>query len=158
MLQLQIEDNIWKPIIEITQGAVLERTAKDKWYKATIAETRMIRSRFGCYTWMTEDKIRYCGSFAKDYKYGSKPNFAARISRYLGTHKGTINVRIHQEINLALQHSPVILAHFVFDKLILDNIEISFEDYSEDSNLIRMVEELLICTYRRENQCDWNRS
>ena len=158
MLQLQIIKNQWQPVIEIPAGVILEKTAHDMWYKRTDKEALKVNSRFGCYAWITEDKVRYCGSFSKDYKRSNKPNFATRISKYMGSHTGVTNVRIHQEINQSLQQSSVTLAHFVFDKLIIGDGVVSFTDFSNDTNLIRVVEELLICTYRYHNQCDWNRT
>jgi hypothetical protein len=165
-LNLSIESVQWKPVISIPQGTILEKGAKNEWYPRITKAAGQVTSRYGCYAWGTDSEIFYCGSFAGDYNSRRKlfSNLQGRVHNYLQNHRvkptGQVNTNlmVFQNLNRILQTSAMTLFHFNFEQLWINGQCIDFETYSNDPDLVHTVEELLICTYRQQNQCGWNRT
>lgn len=160
---LNIEGASWETVITIPRKTVLEKTMKSIWYKAITREAGRVSARFGCYAWHTTDEILYCGEFAKDYQ--SKPhNFQARIHNYLTNHtikkngsKNT-NLMVFEKINETLVDNDITLAVFQFDTLKFGEDVFTYQAYTENSDLVHLVEAFLITHYRQQKQCSWNRT
>jgi hypothetical protein len=65
---------------------------------------------------------------------------------------------VFEKINDILQLNDVYLSLLTFDWLQLGDDWVDFATFSTDPDLVHAVEELLICTYRRQGQCQWNRT
>ncbi len=63
------------------------------------------------------------------------------------------NLVVFETINNSLQFSEVILFHLVFKSIQVGAEEVDFVTFSNDSYLVRAIEQLLILIYRKQNQC-----
>ncbi len=65
---------------------------------------------------------------------------------------------VFEHVNALLQQEDVLLRTLTFESLQLGDKRYSFADYTTETRLVRAVEELLICSYREMEQCEWNRT
>lgn len=163
-ISLTLSNHIWRPVFTIPKGTILQKGRHGLYHEITgAAET--ISERFGCYSWGSASTIYYCGSFAKNYSRGGfKTNLQGRVHNYLQNHRrkatGRINTNlmVFEKINDALQLNDVHLSLLTFDWLHIGDDRVDFATFSTDPDLVHAVEELLICAYRRQDQCQWNRT
>tara|TARA_R110002096_G_scaffold128048_4_gene276193 strand:- start:333 stop:809 length:477 start_codon:yes stop_codon:yes gene_type:complete len=156
-LSIEIEKPEWVDVFRYPKGHVLEKGRRGLYYDA-IRAAGEVAWRYGCYAWTTpKGKIRYCGSTSRDYtNVEFKTNLHGRLHNYLQNHGGATNKRVFDNIRDALASDDVFLVHFSFRKLRLNDEVLLFEEFSNDRLLVKAVEELLIASYRRAGQCDWN--
>lgn len=154
----------WQIVYTIPQGTVLEKGRHGLYHNITRAAAS-VGERFGCYSWRSDSIIFYCGSFAQDYRRGNfKTNLQGRIHNYLQNHgrkdakRKNTNLRVFENINAALRQGNVLLCLFTFDSLQIGDNRVNFAAFSTDPDLVHVVEQVLICTYRRQGQCEWNRT
>jgi hypothetical protein len=165
-LSLVVQQPSWRTIYTVPHSTVIAKGRTNATYKAITAAAGAIKERYGCYSWCDNaNNVYYCGSFADDYS-GDRfdSNFQGRVHNYLQNHKisGTghknTNLMVFENINGALQKNAVALCLLTFASLQVDGTVVSFSSFTTDSNLVQAVEQLLICTYRRHGQCQWNRT
>ncbi len=156
----------WRIIFSIPKGSVLSKGRKSELYRTITGATTNISERFGCYSWGDETNIYYCGSFAQDYASGNfVSNLQGRVHNYLQNHRldtltgrKNTNLMVFENINTLLKEGNVIFSLFTFKSLQIGNENVDFVTYATDSNLVQATEQLLICSYRRFGQCQWNRT
>jgi hypothetical protein len=160
---LRITNSSWQSIYEIPQSTILLK-GRHGLYHAMVEAAAQVLQRFGCYAWGTADCLFYVGSFSKDYKGGRhKSNLHGRIHNYLQNHRlkengrMNTNLMVFGNINAALQAGAVSLYLFRFDFLEIGQEKVDYVEYANDPDLVRAVEQLLICSYKRNQQCVWNR-
>lgn len=161
---LVIHQSQWRTIFTIPQGTTLQKGRHGVNRDITKAAAS-ISEKFGCYSWGSDSVIFYCGSFAQDYARGNfKTNLQGRVHQYLQNHgrKGAkrrnTNLMVFDNINDILKQSNVLLRLFTFESLHIGDDHIDFVTFSMNPDLVHAVEQLLICTYRRQEQCKWNRT
>jgi hypothetical protein len=161
---LALQQPTWRTIITIPRGTVIPKGRTNNNYKAITVAAGNIQERFGCYAWSDNANIFYIGSFADDYSGGRfDSNFQGRVHNYLQNHKisdtgfKNTNLRVFENINAALQITPISLCLLTFVGLQIDNATLSFSSFTADSDLVKSVEQLLKTIYRRHGQCQWNR-
>jgi len=155
----------WKIVCTIPKGTVLQK-GRHGVYREIIDATKLVKQRFGCYAWQSDTTVYYWGSFAKDYIHGNfRTNLQGRIHNYLQNHRinsktdrKNTNLMVFENLNSTLKSKDVSLGILVFDRLNIGNDEIDFPIFTQDADLVHAVEELLICGYRRQKQCEWNRT
>lgn len=164
-LSLAIQRPDWRTIYTIPQGTVIPKGRKNPSYKSISSVTGEIQERYGCYAWGDNSDIYYCGSFTDDYTGERfKSNFQGRIHNYLQNHRientgrKNTNLRVFENINSALPNNSVSLYLFTFFELHIGDTILDFASFTNDSALVQAVEQLLICIYRRNGQCQWNRT
>jgi hypothetical protein len=163
-LSLKINDWSWKDVYKIPMNTPLIK-GRHGLYHEIVKAAGEFQNRFGCYAWGTSsDRLLYVGSFSQDYQRGNyKSNLHGRIHNYLQNHrlKGNgrknTNLMVFENIGQALLSYNVTLYIFAFDFLIIGQDVVDYAHYSEDGELVRAVEQLLITFFRRHNQCAWNR-
>jgi hypothetical protein len=162
-LSLAINEPFWQTVYEIHQSNFLLKGRHGS-YHAIVEAAGNIKSRFGCYGWGTSENLFYIGSFSKDYTHGDhKSNFHGRIHNYLQNHRlkesgqKNTNLLVFENINHALLANNVILYILCFDSIQIGQEQIDYSCYAQSPELVRAVEQLLICSYKRNNQCSWNR-
>lgn len=163
-ISLTLSNHTWRPVFTIPKGAILEKGRHGLYHEITGA-AGAISERFGCYSWGSPSTIYYCGSFAKDYSRGDfKTNLQGRVHNYLQNHRrkdtGRINTNlmVFEKINDALQLNDVHLSLLTFEWLQIGDDQVDFATFSTNPDLVHAVEQLLICSYRRQGQCQWNRT
>ncbi len=162
---ITIQKPSWRILYEIPQHTVLVKGRKNNVYKAITSVAGAIQERYGCYAWGNKSNIYYCGSFAKDYR-GNKfsSNLQGRIHNYLQNHKvkdtgnKNTNLMVFENINSSLPACSIVLYLFEFAKIQIGHEIIDFITFTSDSSLVQAVEQLLICTFHRNGQCQWNRT
>lgn len=65
---------------------------------------------------------------------------------------------VFEKLNEELKHDDVFLSHLTFELLHIGSQEVKHSAFSEDAGLVRAVEQLLICSFKRQEQYDWNRA
>lgn len=145
-------------IFSLTQGSTLSKGGKKKspdiW---TACET--VSDRYCCYYWKDKDRIRYVGSISADYTSPQhKTNLIGRISNYLQNHSGTTNKMVFEKVNQLLVCSEIHLGIFQFKKIMIDHVSYPYAVCVQNSAIIQMAEEILICKYRLIGEADWNRT
>jgi hypothetical protein len=161
---LALQQLNWRTIYTIPQGTVIPKGRTNSTYKTITIAAGNIQERFGCYAWSDTVNIRYCESFADDYSGGRfDSNFQGRVHNYLQNHRisdaghKNTNLMVFEKINASLQNNSVALYLLTFASLQIDNAIVSFSSFTNDSDLVQSVEQLLICIYRWYGQCQWNR-
>ncbi len=162
---LSITNPSWQLVFAIPQGSRLQK-GRHGLYQEIVAAAKAVPDRFGCYSWGTESHIYYCGSFAKNYKGKNyKTNLHGRIHNYLQNHRirastgnKNTNLTVFENVNQVLKHESVLIQLFFFESLEVNGEQVSLEDYKQDASLVLAVEALLICSYRKMGQCEWNRT
>ncbi len=167
-ISLAIQQPQWRTVYTIPKGTALKKGRRHKLYKDITKAAGAVTERFGCYSWGSDTIIFYCGSFAKDYSRGGfKTNLHGRVHNYLQSHglakfkrtgRKNTNLMVFDNINKALCQNDILLRLFTFEELEIGNDKVDFVTFSTDPNLVHTVEQLLICTYRRQDQCKWNRT
>ncbi len=150
-MNLSLEVPIWKwdLVAEISQsGFDTISTIKKK--------AGEIPYQGGCYSWQNSRQVLYCGSFSNYNDDRFKSNLQGRIHNYLHNHSVVTNKRIFDNIKEELKRDSISLHIFRFETLQLNNETITFAAFSQDHDLVLLVEQLLICAYRRQEQCKWN--
>jgi hypothetical protein len=162
-VSLSIHNAAWQVVFTIPKGHFLEKGRHGQ-YHELVTKAANVTNRFGCYSWQSAGVVYYCGSFSRDLKPGRfSSNLQARVHGYLQTHRrklsGTINTNlmVFDHINEVLEYADVDLALFAFDVLEISGDIKDFATYTNDHDLVLTVEQLLICHYRRREQCAWNR-
>ncbi|GEM_PF-1270419 len=163
-LAIEIQEPAWNTIFVIPRGTVLIKGRHGIYHEITQAAGNY-PYRFGCYAWANNSTLFYCGSFAADYMRGRfKSNLQARVHNYLQNHptketgnKNT-NLMVFEHINQALINEDVLLKTFNFEKIKFGQENVAFTSYSQDPNLVRVVEDFLIAWFRKLGQCQWNRT
>lgn len=162
---LDIQQPNWRTVYTFPQGAIVPKGRTNALYKGITTAAGKIKERYGCYAWGDNSVIFYCGSFADDYSGDRfQSNFQGRIHNYLQNHgvkatgRKNTNLFVFEHINSALTKIPLSLYLFEFNSMHIDDATVNFFSYTADSNLVRAVEQLLICIYRRRGQCLWNRT
>ena len=160
---LALKDSEWKKVFIIPRGTILPKGRHGLYHKI-MASAATVPDRFGCYAWGNHSEIYYCGSFSQDYtRKEFRTNLHGRIHNYLQNHRQKPNGRkntnlvVFENINNSLLASDVILFHLVFKSVQVGAEEVDFNTFSNDSYLVRAIEQLLISSYRKQNQCSWNR-
>jgi hypothetical protein len=163
-LSLIIQNPQWTPVFVIPQGTVLPKGRHGLYPEITRAAAA-VNNRFGCYSWGSQSEVYYCGSFAQDYARRSfKSNLHARVHNYLQNHRiketgqKNTNLMVFEKINEALMNEDIILSVFSFEEVKFSNCAYSFSQYCQDHDLVHTVEQLLITFYRKQGQCQWNRT
>ena len=154
----------WQTVYTIPQGIGLQKGRHGLYHN--IAEAAgSVGEKFGCYSWRSDSTIFYCGSFAQDYRCGKfRTNLEGRIHQYLQNHgrkdakRKNTNLIVFENINAALREDNVLLCLFMFQSLQIGDDKVNFAAFSTDPDLVHVVEQLLICSYRRQGQCQWNRA
>jgi hypothetical protein len=156
-LSLEVKKPEWVDVFKYPRGHLIEKGRRGLYHEAIKAAGK-VEWRYGCYAWATpKSQIRYCGSASRDYSNVEFiTNLHGRLHNYLQNHGGATNKRIFERIRAALISEDVFLVHFSFEELVLGGEVLSFEEFSNDRTLAKAVEELLIASYRRIGQCDWN--
>lgn len=161
---IEIQQPVWQPVVTISQGSELVKGRRNVWYRTITAAAAQASVSCGCYCWRSVDTVFYVGSFRPYARKGFKTSLHARVHNYLQNHRvkntGQVNTNlmVFDNLNLALQQSDVLLAHFTFDTVRVGDEVIEFDAFSADATVVHAVEELLICTYRYAGQCAWNRT
>ncbi len=162
---LTLNNPLWRTVYIIPKGTTMLK-GRHGLYHELLDATKSFKERFGCYSWQSVGTIYYCGSYAKDYKRGHfKTNLQGRIHNYFQNHRidsktgrKNTNLMVFENLNKMLRNSDVSLCVLVFGSLRIGADEIDFDTFVQDPGLVHAVEELLICSYRRQKQCDWNRT
>lgn len=165
-LAISLHNPHWEPVYTLPSGTMLPKGRKNEWYKDIREATRKVNQRFGCYVWGNTTTVWYCGSFAQDYaRKEFQTNLEGRVHNYLQNHRvdagtGRINTNkmVFDKLNERLLQEEALLQVLVFDSLVLGTTVVSFATFSNDSDLVHTVEQLVICTYRRQGECQWNRT
>ena len=162
-ISIKIDNPSWEVVYKIPKNTPLAK-GRHGLYHEIVSAAGKIQERFGCYSWSGTETIFYVGSFSKDHARGNyKSNLHGRIHNYLQNHRlaengrKNTNLMVFEKINSALQSGDVNLSIFRFSELQIGVEKVHYEHYSEDAELVRAVEQLLICSYKRKNQCAWNR-
>jgi hypothetical protein len=162
-VSLSIHNARWQVVFTIRKGQFLEKGRHGQ-YHELVSKAANVKNRFGCYSWQSAGVVHYCGSFSRDRKAGKfSSNLQARVHGYLQAHgrklSGTINTNlmVFNHINHVLEYADVDLALFAFDVVEICGDLKDFATYTNCHDLVLAVEQLLICDYRRREQCDWNR-
>ena len=117
---------------------------------------RKIQDRFLCYYWKTGDEVLYVGSVTKDYK-NKNNNLIGRIGNYLQNHNGTTNLRVFGLANTTLKKSDLEFGIFAFSSLKINGEAFEHSKCAENSDLMYMIENVLIGYFKSRKQCVWNR-
>ena len=162
-VSLVIYNSYWESVYEIAASTPLLK-GRHGLYHEIVKAAGQIQSRFGCYAWGTLDNLCYIGSFSRDYQRGDhKSNLQARIHNYLQNHRTkengrkNTNLMVFENINQLLLTGDVSIFIHKFDYLEIGHERVEYAKYCQDADLVRGVEQLLICSYRRNRQCAWNR-
>jgi len=163
-INLSIENPEWTVVYSIPAGTVLEKGRRGL-YHEMVGSAGLVSDRFGCYSWAASDgRVYYCGSFSKDYARGNfKSNLHGRLHNYLQNHREkdsgfkNTNLMVFEHVNSLLGSDRVSFQHLKFDSIAIGGESVSYSEYCEDSSLVKAVEQLLISSYRRIGQCEWNR-
>lgn len=161
---IEIEQPKWQPVITIPQGTELSKGRRNDWYRNITDAASLVYAQNGCYCWYSDEIVLYVGSFRPYSRNEFKSSLHGRIHNYLQNHRvnntGRINTNlmVFNNINHQLKESDILLAHFTFDTMQIGQDSIDFNTFSVDGAFVHVVEELLICTYRRIGQCVWNRT
>lgn len=113
-----------------------------------------------CYYWKCGDKVFYVGS-ASPYK-NHKSSLLGRVLNYLQNHTTNkrggeqVNQRVFKGVNLLIKKNPVEFGIFEFDFLTLRDRTLLFQECSENSDVIGMLEHTLICHFKLLGQAVWN--
>jgi hypothetical protein len=163
-LSLIIHNPAWISVFAIPQGAVLSKGRHGLYHEITRAAAA-VSNRYGCYSWGSQSEIYYCGSFAQDYvRGGFKSNLHARVHNYLQNHRikatgqKNTNLMVFEKINESLVKENIILSIFSFEEINFADGSYSFSQFCQDPDLVHTVEQLLISWYRKQGQCQWNRT
>jgi hypothetical protein len=163
-LSIQIINSKWKRIFTIKAGTTPDQLQGEV-YPDIRKSAGNIKNHFLCYSWGTEDEIKYCGSVARDYTHGSqKSNLEGRIRNYFRNHRQesngrkNANLNVYQNIIETLKVTDIYLSIFEFTEIRLGEKRFSYSEYSEDPELVQAVEQLLICSYKHIGQSPWNRT
>lgn len=157
-MKIELLKPTWKQVFQVPMGAKIIK-GRHGIYKNLRAACGLVSNRFGCYAWQSPGHVHYCGSFSADYtnpEYVS--NLEGRFCNYWENHDVSTNKHIFDSISTKIKTSSIELAIFKFCTVELDNTSVSFADFCLDSDLVKAVEALLICHYRRRKQCKWNRT
>jgi len=162
-LEIEFLNPRWKHIYKVEKGAELVKGKSGQSGKILEA-ARGVTEQFGCYSWTANRAVMYCGSFSEYSAKHFQTNFEGRIYQYLVNHKRdstgspmNTNAEVFDHINHALLESEIVLQVFLFERCRLGSESVDFSAYTTDPFLIRAVEKLLICLYRRRGQCKWNK-
>ena len=154
----------WRRVFTIPQGTVLQK-GRHGLYHDIVKAAAAVSERFGCYSWGNERTVFYCGSFAQDYSRGNfNSNLHGRIHNYLQNHRvretgqKNTNLMVFESINESLKRNDVLLRLLMFESLHVGDDRVDFATFSTDPDLVHAVEQLLICTHRRQGECEWNRT
>lgn len=154
----------WQEVFGIVNGTVIIKGRHGVYWELREA-CKKVTYQFGCYSWQVSDQVQYCGSFSKDNsKEEFTTNLEGRVHSYWQTHRvkktGMTNTNKHvfDHIQNSVKSSDVSLQILKFDELQLDSQSIDFNSYSTNPDLIKAVEQLVICYYRSQGQCTWNRA
>lgn len=157
---IEIVNPRWNKVFTVPFGAALPKGKRDM-SKSILHAAKSITDSFGCYSWASNDEVYYCGSFSEYANFTS--NFEGRIYQYLTNHRraedgspSNTNARIFDLLNEALRISDVTLQLLRFDHLKCSDAVYEFDTFAADSDLTKAVERLLIATYTRMGQCEWN--
>lgn len=160
---LKVFNPHWEIVYSIPKGVSLQK-GRHGLYHEIIEAAGKVPASFGCYSWGNADEIFYIGSFSRDYKRGSyKSNLHGRVHNYLQNHRTketgqkNTNLMVFEKINGTLTTQDVALNLFRFDLLELGSKKIGYATYTNDADVVRALEQLLICSYKKVNQCNWNR-
>jgi len=163
-ISIQIKNALWKQVSAIPKGTTPDQL-QDRVYKEIRREAGMIDAHLVCYCWKTEEEVKYCGSVARDYQHGGyKSAFEGRVHNYFKNHRQQENGRTNSNLNVfenicqTLKESDVILSVLVFDMIQLGSKTYTYNEFSENPEMIQAVEQLLICYYKDLGQSAWNRT
>ncbi|MBE7435440.1 MAG: hypothetical protein HS100_16110 [Anaerolineales bacterium] len=162
-ISLKVFNPHWEVVYNIPKGTSLQK-GRHGLYHDLVNAAGNVTVRFGCYSWGHADEIFYIGSFSKDYKHGNhKSNLAGRVHNYLQNHRTketgqkNTNLMVFERINEGLAIRDITLKLFQFDFLELGLQRVEYASYIIDTDLVRALEQLLICSYKNIDQCRWNR-
>lgn len=163
-LALKLSNARWISVYTIPGKTVL-RKGRHGLYHEMVDAAASVPTRFGCYAWIKEpDVVCYCGSFSKDYaNVEFRSNLHGRLHNYLQNHGNTKSERkntnrmVFDNVNDTLKDGEVRFEYLCFDSIEIGKESLSFDEYCTDPSLVKAVEQLLIASYRRIGQCEWNR-
>lgn len=162
-ISLKVIEPSWESIYRISKSVQLVK-GRHGLYHEIVAAAGQIHEQFGCYAWGNPDVVFYIGSFSQDYKHGNyTSNLHGRVHNYLQNHRmkksgqKNTNLMVFESINQALISGDISFYLYRFTSIEIGIETISFSQYSSDSDLVRALEQLLICSYKRIGQCSWNR-
>jgi len=164
MYSIVIQGLRWETVVEIPQGTVLEKGRKNQWYQQITTSAANLVVPWGCCAWASKDVIYYIGSFRPYARKSYKSSLQGRVSNYLQNHRTknggyeNTNLHIFNNINTVLQNQPMMPTHLTFDTMKIGARVIDFAMFSGESVFVHAVEQLLICTYRLDSECIWNRT
>lgn len=164
-IELNVDNPHWDLVYSIPSGTVLEKGRRGL-YHEMVDSASLVTVQFGCYSWANDSEVvLYCGSFSKDYTRGNfKSNLHGRLHNYLQNHREkesgskNTNLMVFENVNSLLVSRGVKFQHLVFDTIEIGGESVTFDEYCNDASLVKAVEQLLISSYRRVGQCEWNRS
>ena len=162
-VQYSIDEFDWIDIYTFSKGTIIQKGRRGI-YKNIMPIVGKLQIRFGCYCWRNSEAVFYIGSFSKDYSNKEfTTNLMGRIHNYLQNHRinkngrKNTNLMVFDKLNKQLTQSDMFLSYLKFNEISVNDDTISYNKYSNDSLLVKTVEQVLIDTYKRINQCDWNR-
>lgn len=150
---LRIINPSWQPVYTIPQGTTLLK-GRHGLYHAMVEAAAQVQQRFGCYAWGVTDFIYYVGSFSKDYTSGRhKSNLHGRLHNYLQNHRlkkngrKNTNLMVFENLNTELKARAISLYLLNFDFVEIGQEKAPYVYFTNNPDLVRSVEQLLICAY-----------
>ncbi len=163
-LSIHIENPEWNQVYVIPKGTT-EEQLQGEVYKEIRKTAGAVNNHLACYSWGTKTEVKYCGSVARDYQHGGyKSSLEGRVHNYFKNHRQQENGRKNSNLNVfenicqTLQNEDVILSVLLFERVTLGDKVFTYQEYSENPELIQAVELLLVCYYKNIGQSPWNRT
>jgi len=153
----------WRHVYQVERGVSLP-TGRSGESGRILEASSQVPEQFGCYAWIASGAVMYCGSFSDYSSRHFRTNLEGRIYQYLTNHKRdsaglpkNTNAAIFDYINRALLDGEVGLLVLRFDSCHLGRDVVDFPTYTTNPFLVRTTEKLLVCAYRRQGRCQWNK-
>ena len=155
---ISLTNPTWRPVALIPCGTTLQKGRRNDVYYVLMHATGAVADPAGCYAWSTAAGILYCESFVGPHGRNASA-LQGRVNHYMGNHRTyatgfkNMNLHVFENLNVALGQADVTLSVLGFDDLLAGATHFDLAAYMHDHDLVHLVEELLIYTYRRAGQC-----
>ena len=163
-IKLEIINLNWNVIYQIPRAATLVKGRKEEYWKIMDAAKAVLET-YGCYAWGNDKLIYYIGSYSRDYKNKNhQNNFQERLHNYLQNHRTKPNGRtntnkmVFDKVIQQLAVEDIKIFRLRFEKIILNEHVLTFQEASNDSEIIKALEEMLIAFYKKRGEANWNRT